>query len=578
MRTLAPRAPRGHTRVIVALEEPPLAAAAPRSAFATVGTRQKLNLRSPFAESYLARIERSQEHAIATLRAALPEASVSRRYRILLNGFAVTLPYAKLPELLELDVAKTVYPSYTYTSLMNRGPSVIGASQFSALTGARGTGVKVAVVDDGVDQEHAFLSPAGFTYPAGFPKGGVGGTSPKVIVARGFAGPGASSAPLDREQSFHGTFVSGVIAGRADTDVPAGREGFCQEAQGGCHPAVQDLSGVAPRAHIGNYRVFNVPLPLGGCCSGTTPEIVAAFEAAVADGMDVINFSGGGPQADPRTDAMMPAVANTVRAGVVPIISAGNDRDFFGLGTAGSPATSPDAISVGATTNAHNFDASLTVVTPGVSLARMPFVATDTIPPSWISANQRLVDVGTFPGVSRLLCGDGAAPPSNSLGGAIALVSRGGCPLDAKVSRARQAGAVGMVVADNRGGDPGFSIFSGSGGTISDLDGARLRNAMAGTGGALQVRFTRELLEVPTTWAGVPTSFSAGGLTPFGHQLKPDVTAPGRTSSPRRCPSSRAIRSRSRPGRASRRRTSRAPRRSCSSAIRAGRRSRSSPR
>ena len=168
----------------------------------------------------------------------------------------------------------------------------------------------------------------------------------------------------------------------------------------------------------------------------------------------------------------------------------------------------------------------MTVVTPGVSLARMPFVATDTIPPSWISANQRLVDVGSIAGVSRLLCGDGAAPPSNSLGGAIALVSRGGCPLDAKVSRARQAGAVGMVVADNRGGDPGFSIFSGSGGTISDVDGARLRSAMAGTGGALQVHFTRELLEVPTTWAGVPTSFSAGGLTPFGHALKPDVTAP----------------------------------------------------
>ena len=64
--------------------------------------------------------------------------------------------------------------------------------------------------------------------------------------------------------------------------------------------------------------------------------------------MDVINFSGGGPQADPRTDALIAAVANVVRAGVVPIISAGNDRDFFGLGTAGSPATSPDAISVGA--------------------------------------------------------------------------------------------------------------------------------------------------------------------------------------------------------------------------------------
>jgi minor extracellular serine protease Vpr len=519
------REPR--TRVIVTLDDPPLAEAAPRAAFATVGSRQKLNFKSSFTQRYLADLATSQQRAIASLRAALPEAKVSRRYRVLLNGFAVSLPYAQLPELLELGIAEGVYPSYTYTSLMNRGPAVIGASQFTGSTGARGEGVKVAVVDDGVDQEHEFLSANGFSFPAGFPKGPGGSTTPKVIVARGFAGPGANSAPLDRDRSFHGTFVAGVIAGAANTDAPAGRRGFCEEANGGCHPAVDDLSGVAPRAFIGNYRVFNVPLPLGGCCSGTTPEIVAAFEAAVTDGMDVINFSGGGPQADPRTDAMMPTVANVVRAGVVPVISAGNDRDFFGLGTAGSPATSPDAISVGATTNSHVFDASFAVMSPAVPFGRIPFVATDNIPPTWISTNQRLVDVGTIAGVSRLLCGDGATLPPNSLGGAIALVSRGGCPLDGKLARARQAGAVGMIVADNRAGDPGFALFNGNGGAISDLDGARLRSAMTGSPGSVQVRFTRDLLEVPTSWAGVPTSFSAGGLTPFGKLLKPDVTAPG---------------------------------------------------
>ena len=85
-----------------------------------------------------------------------------------------------------------------------------------------------------------------------------------------------------------------------------------------------------------------------------------------------------------------------------------------------------------------------------------------------------------------------------------------------------------MVVAENRGGDPSFALFSGlDGGTISDLDGARLRQAMAGAGGAVSVRFNRDVLEVDTTWAGVPSSFSAGGLTPFGHALKPDITAPG---------------------------------------------------
>jgi hypothetical protein len=84
-----------------------------------------------------------------------------------------------------------------------------------------------------------------------------------------------------------------------------------------------------------------------------------------------------------------------------------------------------------------------------------------------------------------------------------------------------------MVIAENRPGDPTFALFSTAGGTISDLDGSRLRAAAAGSGGALTVRFSREVLEVPTTWAGVPTSFTSSGLTPFGHALKPDITAPG---------------------------------------------------
>jgi subtilisin family serine protease len=513
-------------RVIVTLHDPPLAAAANARSLGPVGPNRRLNLTTPFARSYLAGLQAAQARAIARVQAAIPEAVVSRRYQVLLNGFAVSVPYEELPELLELDIAKRVYPSLTYTLSLNRGPAVIGAPQFAGLTGARGDGVKVAVVDDGVDHEHPFLRPDGLSYPPGFPKGPGGSTTPKVIVARGFAGPGANSAPLDRDKSFHGTHVAGVIAG-VKTDVPAGRPGVCVEAQGGCHPAVQGLEGVAPRAYIGNYRVFNVPLPLGGCCSANTPEIVAAFEAAVRDGMDIINFSGGGPQADPRTDGLMEAVANVVRAGVVPVISAGNDRDFFGLGTAGSPATSPDAISVGSVVNSHVFGPSFSVSSPA-GLPRIAFVPSDRIPPSWLNADQRLVDVGSIGGASRLLCGDGPALPAGSLRGAIALVSRGGCPYEAKAQRARAAGAVGMVVAENRPGDPTFSYFrSIAGGTISEGDGARLRAAMAGAGGAATVRFTRQVLEVPTSWTAVPSSFSAAGLTPFGHALKPDVMAPG---------------------------------------------------
>ena len=276
--------------------------------------------------------------------------------------------------------------------------------------------MKVAIVDDGVDQEHPFLDPTGFSYPPGFPKGTTGSTTPKVIVARGFAGRGAQQCAA-RPRRLVPRNVRRRRGRGVKTDVPAGQRGFCSEANGGCHPAVKDVEGVAPRAYIGNYRVFNVPGPLGGCCSANSPEIVAAFEAAVRDGMDIINFSGGGPQADPRTDILIEAVSNLVRAGVVPVISAGNDRDFFGLGTAGSPATAPDAISVGAVANAHVFGASLQVVSPS-GLPRMPFVSADTIPPrgslptsgSWMPGRSQ-VQAGSSATARRL---DPSAAPSPS--------------------------------------------------------------------------------------------------------------------------------------------------------------------
>ena len=176
------------------LENPPLAAATYARGLAGLGVRQKLNMQSAFSRSYVSTLEAEQAKAIADLHRAMPDAVVSRRYQVLVNGFAVSVPYARLPKLLDTGIATKVYPSYSYQLSLNRGPSVVGAPQFGALTGARGQGVKVAVVDDGVDHEHPFLDPTGFSYPAGFPKGTSGSTTPKVIVARGFAGPGANSA------------------------------------------------------------------------------------------------------------------------------------------------------------------------------------------------------------------------------------------------------------------------------------------------------------------------------------------------------------------------------------------------
>jgi hypothetical protein len=164
----------------------------------------------------------------------------------------------------------------------------------------------------------------------------------------------------------------------------------------------------------------------------------------------------------------------------------------------------------------------------------MPFVpAPGNIPAPWTTADQQLVDVGTVTGtdgapVGRQLCG--TTLPARSLVGLVALGTRGGCSFELKARNAGTAGAVGMILADDRAGDPGVIPFNlgAPAGMISDLDGARIRQALASSAGRGRFRVTAdEHAEIPTSWAGVPTAFSSAGLTAFGHKLKPDISAPG---------------------------------------------------
>ena len=106
------------------------------------------------------------------------------------------------------------------------------------------------------------------------------------------------------------------------------------------------LSGVAPRAWLGNYRVFTIPTPAATTRRDARDR--GGIEAAVADGMNVINLSGGGPQTEPAQRRDDRAIQNVISAGVVPAIAAGNDRDDFGAGTVSSPGSAPDAITVAA--------------------------------------------------------------------------------------------------------------------------------------------------------------------------------------------------------------------------------------
>jgi minor extracellular serine protease Vpr len=521
---------RGRVRVIVRLAQPPLAAWQAGRRLQGAAVPARLNARSASSRAYLARLAVAQRKAVAELRREIPEARVGRRFRVLLNGLTVDLPASRLPALVRSSFATKVYPSVRFSLRTNRSPSLIGADTFSTATGARGAGVKIAVVDDGIDQTNPFFNPVGFSYPAGFPRGGRRWTNEKVIVARTFPGPGAGRPgrlAMDPQASFHATHVAGIAAGVAGTTASSGAD----------HPPTSGLSGVAPRAWIGNYRVFTVPTPIGHVAN--TPEIVAAFESAVTDGMDVINFSGGGPQTDPVNDAMIETVRNVAAAGVVSVISAGNDRDEFGLGSAGSPGTAPDAISVAATSNRQVFGGLL----EARGGPRMPFVPASggRIPNDWQFTDVSVTDVGTIVGtdgrpVDRRLCGPAgdvnrpvSTLPPGSLSGTVALASRGVCTFDSKARRARAAGAIGLLLVDNRPGEAnGIPLaLVVPAGMVSDLDGAALRDHMAARGGRTSFRVVAPPQRIETERGGIVTSFSSAGPTAFDHLLKPDLAAPG---------------------------------------------------
>ena len=524
---------RGLTRVIVRLAAPPLAAWTSDRSILSASRAHHLDVHSASAVAYLAKLARLQNVAAAQVRVAIPQAQIQEHFSILLDGFTVQLPARSLPKLLRVQAVTKIYPSLSYTATMDRGPSVIHATDLEAATGQKGEGIKIGVVDTGVDSSSPFLNPAGFSYPPGFPKGDTKLTTPKVIVAKVFPGPvrdASSNKAFDKTEP-HGTHVSGIAAGDEGTTAPAGID----------HPQVTNLSGVAPKAWIGNYRVFTIPTPLGH--EADTPEIVKAFEAAVADGMNVINFSGGGPKTDPANDAMYETIHNVALAGVVPVIAAGNDREDFGLGTAGSPGSAPDAIGVAATSNSHVFAPALSVVGGPPSLGAIPIQSAGgaKLPGGWATLDQKIVDVSSIMGtdgkaVDSYLCGPADDPntglgtlPKGSVAGKILLASRGICTFASKAERAALGGAIGLILVDNRFGEanPIPIRLPIAAGMIADLDGQQLRAYLAANGGQATIRVTSDIQEIQTNRAGVITSFSSAGPTDFGHMLKPDISAPG---------------------------------------------------
>jgi subtilisin family serine protease len=472
------------------------------------------------ARGALLAIDRAQRLVERRILARVPGAAISWHYRLVLDGLAVSLPASQLARLTAIPGVTTVFPSVTYHALADDGPSQIGAP---ALWGAdaphAGAGIRIGVIDDGIDPRHPYFSARGFSAPSGFPKGNLAYTSAKVIVARAFAPPGAgwryAGVPFDPVNSFHGMHVAGIAAGDAATLSPATDE----------RPAIS-VSGVAPGAYLGNYKALTVPTPSGVGLDGNSPELVAAIEAAVADGMDVLNLSLGEPEISPDRDAVALALDNAARAGVVPVVAAGNSLAELGRGSVGSPGSSGLAITVGAVTGARYFGTAAHVSgsDPVPSdVATFGGVFSQPQLPAGLAHDVPIVDAAAS--ADATLC---TPPAPDAFAGAVVLARAGTCSLAQKTAAAESGGALAVVLAIAGAGDPTFVPRSAPPVLkVAKRVGADIAAYLARAGDSARVRFDPGAAEVASEEGGLAAGFSSAGPTPLSVRLKPDVSAPG---------------------------------------------------
>ncbi|MCW2964127.1 MAG: hypothetical protein JWO17_1379 [Actinomycetia bacterium] len=294
------------------------------------------SLQSTSHADYLRRVDAAQNELARRIVAAVPSAQVRWRYRLVANGFAVVVPQGAVSGLARIPGVDAVWPNVRYhSSKAVGGPEQIGADKLWGPTFATaGNGMKIAVIDDGIDATNPYFNPSGFQYPAGFPKGQTQYATAKVIVQRAFPPPSPTwkyaNTPFDPTGSFHATHVAGIAAGDHGTTVGS-----------------TQISGVAPNAYLGNYKALTIPTPSFGL-DGNSAELAAAVEAAVSDGMNVINMSLGEPEVEPSRDLLVKALEGAAAVGVVPVVAAGNDFSEFGYGSVSSPGTAPSAITVAA--------------------------------------------------------------------------------------------------------------------------------------------------------------------------------------------------------------------------------------
>ena len=302
---------------------------------------QRLDLQSPSSVSYLRELTARQNAVARRIERAISSAKVRWRYQVVLDGLAVVLPTSQIPTLSRIGGVRAVYPDTKYHLALDKSPELIGADQLWGLPNfsTAGNGIKIGIVDEGIDQVHPFFNPAGYVYPPGFPKGNTAYTTPKVIVARAFPPPGETwqyaDTPFD-PLLLRPRDPRGRDRGRR---LHRRRRGPTRAALGrGTARVSRQLQGATPSP------------PTSSGWTATRPRSPRPIEAAVTDGMDVINLSLGEPEIEPARDIVVAAINGAAKAGVVPTIAAGNEFEDFGDGSVSSPGSASGAITAAAVT------------------------------------------------------------------------------------------------------------------------------------------------------------------------------------------------------------------------------------
>ncbi|HXW09881.1 MAG TPA: S8 family serine peptidase, partial [Steroidobacteraceae bacterium] len=379
--------------------------------------------------------------------------------------------------------------------------NMTGASIAQNELGLTGEGVKVAVMDTGIDIEHPAFG------GSGVPLTGTG-TFPTARVVEGwdFVGdafnadptslaynPTAAPDPNPDDCNGHGSHVAGIV---------------------GANDATNGMKGVAPGVTFGAYRVF-------GCDGSTTSDImVAAMERALADGMDVLNMSIGSSYQWPQYPTAA-AADRLVNKGMVVVTSIGN-AGANGLYSASAPGVGAKVIGTASFDNTNQMLPTFTISPDDTSIG---YTNATAAPPAPTSGSLPMARTGT-----STTTNDGCAPhAAGAYTGQAVLIRRGTCGFYDKALNAQNAGAAAVVLYNNVAGRINPTVAGAMPITIpvvaiSDTEGVLINNRLAA--GPVTLTWTDDLGSFLSATGGLISSFSSYGLSP-DLTVKPDIGAPG---------------------------------------------------